>query len=212
MGGPAGAARGVLLVAFSVGVFLTLLVSFPRRSARLAERVARFLPETWRRPLIDSLQSFLKGLGVLRSPRYLALSLLWAAAQWTFLALGFYLGFRAFDIAGVGFAGALYLQAMVGFAVAIPSTPGFFGPWEAASRFTLGLWGIDEGRAVSFAVTFHTGSYLLMTALGAFYLWRLGLHWRDVRTSPVVVEEAVEMDLEAENEEESVRRGSRPPG
>ena len=195
---PAAAVRGVLLLAGSVGLILALLVAFPRRSVRLAEQACRFLPANWRRPLVDSLRSFLKGLGVLRSPRYFSISLLWTAAQWTFLAIGFHLGLRAFDIDAVGFAGALFLQAMVGFAVAIPSTPGFFGPWEAASRFSLALWGIDEGRAVSFAVTFHTGSYLLMTAVGAFYLWRLGLRWRDVRTSPVAVEEAVEMDLETE--------------
>jgi hypothetical protein len=204
---PAAAARGVLVVAGSVGIVLMLLAVFPLRSVRLAERAARFLPATWRRPLVDSLQSFLKGLGVLQSPRYLALSLLWATAQWAFLALGFYLGLRAFDIAGPGYVGAVFLQAMVGFAVAIPSTPGFFGPWEAAGRFTLGLWGIDEARAVSFAVSFHTGSYLLMTALGAFHLWLLGLHWRDVRTSPVAVEEAVERDLDAKNESMSDRGG-----
>lgn len=196
--GPAAAARGVLLVTAVVGAILMLLVGFPERSVRVAERVARFLPLAWRRPIIDSLRSFLRGLGVLRSPRDLALSVVWAIAQWTFLAFGFYLGFRAFGITSPGFVGAAFLQAMVGFAVAIPSTPGFFGPWEAASRFTLGLWGVDEGRAVSFAVGFHTGSYLLMTALGAFHLWRLGLRWRDVRTSPIAVEEAVERDLSGE--------------
>lgn len=210
MGGmdPAAAARGVLVVAGLVGVLLVLLAALPVQSVHLAEVLFRFLPKDWRRPMVDSLRAFLEGLGVLRSPRHLALSVVWAIGQWTFLGLGFYLGLRAFGIDGVGFAGALFFQAMIGFAVAIPSTPGFFGPWEAASRYALALWGIDEGRAVSFAVGFHTGSYLLMTGLGAYYLWRLGLRWQDVRDSPEVVEVAVEHDLGGE-EERLVDRGGR---
>lgn len=193
---PRSAARGIAIAAGVIGLVLALLVAFPRRSVGLAERTAQFLPRTWRRPVVDSLRAFLEGLGVLRSPRYLALSLLWAVGQWAFLALGFYLGFRAFGIETVGFGGALFVQAMIGSAVAIPSTPGFFGPWEAASRYTLGLWGVGEARAVSFAVSFHSATYILMTGLGAYYLWRLGLQWSDVRGSAEVVEDAVEEDLD----------------
>jgi uncharacterized membrane protein YbhN (UPF0104 family) len=191
---PAAAARGVLTVAAGVGLLLGLLALFPSRTVRLARTLIGLLPKAWRRPLVDSLRSFLRGLGVLRSPKYLALSVVGAVAQWTFLALGFYIGFLAFGIDNVGFAGALFFQALIGFAVAIPSSPGFFGPWEAASRYALAFWGVDEARAVSFAVAFHAGTYLLMTGLGVYYLWRSKLRWKDVLRSPEAVEVAVEKE------------------
>lgn len=197
---PAAAARTLLLVAGGVGILLTLLATLPEPSVRLAESATRILPRSWRRPIVDALRSFVEGLGVLRSPRHLLLSIGWATAQWTFLALGFYLGFLAFGIDAPGFAGAVFFQAIIGFAVAVPSTPGFFGPWEAASRYALAIWGVEEARAVSFAVAFHAGAYLVMTGLGAFHLWRLGLRWRDVRESAKAVEVAVEAELEIPEE------------
>lgn len=189
------AARGLLMVAGAIGAALVLLALFPQRALRVAEKVSGGLPDRWRRAVVDSLRAFLQGLAVLHSPGYLTLSVLWALGQWTFLGLGFYLGFLAFGIEAPGIAGALFLQAVVGFAVALPSTPGFFGPWEAASRYALSLWGVADGLAVSFAVAFHTGTYLLMTGVGTYYLWRLGLKWGEVRRSTETVEDEVEADL-----------------
>jgi uncharacterized membrane protein YbhN (UPF0104 family) len=189
---PRDAARTVLTVAGAIGLFLGVLTLFPTRSVRVARSVLTILPTGWRRPLTDSLRAFLRGLGVLRSPRHLVLSITFAMGQWAFLGLGFYLGFLAFGIDGVGFAGAMFFQALIGFAVAVPSTPGFFGPWEAASRYTLAFWGVPEEQAVSFAVAFHGGTYVLMTSLGVYYLWKLGLRWRDLRGSTEAVATAVE--------------------
>jgi uncharacterized protein (TIRG00374 family) len=189
---PRDAARTVLAVAGAIGVFLALLTLFPTRCVRLARSLLTVLPAGWRRPLADSLRAFLRGLGVLRSVRHLVISVAYAVGQWSFLGLGFYLGFLAFGIEGVGFGGAMFFQALIGFAVAVPSTPGFFGPWEAASRYTLAFWGIPEAEAVSFAIAFHDGTYVLMTGLGVYYLWKLGFRWRDLRSSASTVEAAVE--------------------
>jgi glycosyltransferase 2 family protein len=200
---PGAAARWLLIVAGSIGALLVLLTAFPHGAARAVESATGFLPESWRRAIADSLLSFFRGLSVLRSPRYFLLSVAWAVGQWIFLAAGFYLGFLAFGMENASFAGAVFLQAIIGFAVSIPSTPGFFGPWEAASRYALGLWGVDDGHAVSFAIAFHTGTYLLMTAIGGYYLWRLGLRWRDLRESTEVVEEAVEKAVEEDVERDA---------
>lgn len=189
---PRDAAHTVLTIAGGIGLLLGLLTLFPTRSVRLARSVLTILPAGWRRPLVDSLRAFLRGMGVLRSPRHLLLSVTFAIGQWGFLGVGFYLGFLAFGIDGVGYAGAMFFQALIGFAVAVPSTPGFFGPWEAASRYTLAFWEIPEAEAVSFAIAFHAGTYILMTSLGVYYLWKLGLKWRDLRRSTETIETAVE--------------------
>lgn len=190
---PRSAARTVLIIAGAIGSLLGLLALFPTRSVRLARAAITVLPAGWRRPLADSLRAFLRGMGVLRSPRHLILSIVSAIGQWCFLGFGFYLGFLAFGIDNVGYSGAMFFQALIGFAVAVPSTPGFFGPWEAASRYTLAFWGVAEDRAVSFAVAFHAGTYVLMTGLGMYYLWRLGLRWKDLRRSTEAVERSVEL-------------------
>lgn len=192
---PRVAARVVAAVTGALAVFLFLLAAAPERSVSVAERVAeRVLPPSMRRPLVDALHSFLGGLGILRDPRLLLVSLAWALAQWLFLALSFWLAFRAFGITQVPFAGAVFLQSLVSLAVAVPSSPGFFGPWEAAAKLGLGLWGVPAGQAVSFAIGFHIGGFIPVTLIGLWYVWRLDIRWKDVERSEQTVEEIVERD------------------
>lgn len=180
----------------AVGVALFVLATAPERSARWIESGARFLPARARRAVVDAMHAFVGGLGVLRSPRLFLLSLAWAVGQWIFLSIPFYLGFRAFGIDQVPFTGAIFLNALIAFAVAIPSSPGFFGPFEAAATIGLGLWDVPKEKAVSFAVGFHLGSFVPVTVIGLYYVWRLGLRWTDVRHSEEVVETAVEREDE----------------
>ena len=93
------------------------------------------------------------------------------------------LAFRAFGIDGVPFAGAVFLQSLVAFAAAIPSSPGFFGPFEAAAVAGLALWSVPKEQAVSFAVGYHLGGFVPVTLAGVYYVWRLGLRWSEVKES-----------------------------
>lgn len=172
-----------------------VLVFFPARTVAIAERIANaVLPKGIRRPLVDALHAFIAGLHVLRSPRLLAVSVVWAVAQWAFLATSFVLGFHAFGITEPGYLGAVFVQSLIAMAVAIPAAPGFFGVFEAASVLGLGLWGVSNARAVSFAMGFHIAGWLAVTGLGAYYAARLGIRVRDLTRSEEQVETAVEKD------------------
>jgi glycosyltransferase 2 family protein len=187
------AAVFVVVSMLGVGLALFLLVSAPERSVAVFEKVGeRVLPRSFRRPAIDALHAFVGGIGALRDGRLFLLSVAWAVGQWLFLALSFWLAFRAFGIHEAGFAAALFLQSLIALAVAIPSSPGFFGPFEAAAKLGLSLWGVAPEKAVSFAVGFHIGGFIPVTLIGIYYVWRLGLSWRDVGRSEEAVEERVE--------------------
>jgi glycosyltransferase 2 family protein len=182
----------IALSAVLLAVLLSLAL-FPVRAVAVAERLSRaLLPEAFRRPVVDALHAFVGGLHVLRSPRLLGISLLWAVGQWAFLALSFLLAFRAFGITEPGYLGALFLQSAIGIAVAIPSAPGFFGPFHAAAVWGLGIWGVEQARAASFAIGFHLGGWVAVTAVGAFHAARLNVRLRDLERSEEEVEEEVE--------------------
>ncbi|HEX8695153.1 MAG TPA: lysylphosphatidylglycerol synthase transmembrane domain-containing protein [Longimicrobium sp.] len=193
---PRAAARVLAVMAVVVGGVLLAMALYPRPAVRTVERVARIFPERFRRLLVDSVHAFVEGLGVLRSPRLLAASVAWALFQWTFLATSYLLAFHAFGITEPGFVGAVFLQSIIAIAVSIPSAPGFFGTFHAAARYGLLLWGVDETRAISFAIGFHLGGWLSVTGIGLWYVWSLGLSWRDLRGSAEKVEEEVEEEVE----------------
>ena len=124
------------------------------------------------------LAGFASGLHVLRSPRLVAEVFFWTVLHWLCNALAFWLGFKALGIAAPASA-ALLLQGLIAIGVALPASPGFFGLFEAFGKAGLGLYGVSDEQAVSWAVGFHILSYIPITLMGAWYLSKLHLHFRD---------------------------------
>ena len=189
-GGIAFMMGGLFVVGFTL---LLVMVARPVKSVRFFEATAaRLLPGPVRRPVVDTLEAFLEGMGALRDWRLVARVAAWSLAVWLTVGVGTWVGFRAFDIDAPLIA-AVFLQSIIALAVAIPSAPGFFGLFEAAARVGLvEVWGVDPTRAVGFALGFHLAGFVPVTVMGLYYLWRLGLSWREVGESEEAVERAVE--------------------
>jgi uncharacterized membrane protein YbhN (UPF0104 family) len=65
--------------------------------------------------------------------------------------------------------------------VAVPSAPGFFGLFEAGTKVALGVYGIDDTMAVSYALGYHLLSFIPITLFGFWYLARLGMHLKELK-------------------------------
>ena len=125
------------------------------------------------------------GLEVLKSPgRFLAV-VAWSLVLWLVNAASFAVCFRAFGLP-LPAEGAFLLQGIIGFGVALPSSPGFIGVFEAATRGTLAIYGIDATRAVSYAVAYHVGTFFPITLLGLYSLSRMRLHLTELRAAAPV--------------------------
>lgn len=201
----------VLAIVFgSVGLVFGALVIAPQRMVGLIERfVARFLPDAWCRPIVDSLESLLAALAAFRSPLLLLRLVVWSFVLWLLGALSYWIGLRAFGIR-VPFLAALFLQSVTSFAVAVPSSPGFFGVFEWAVKTGLvGIWNVDASRALSFAIGFHIAGYIPVTVIGAYYVGKLGLSWKQVGKGEEAVEDEVEHELSAAGDKRRPASGGR---
>ena len=105
----------------------------------------------------------------------------WSFVLWLLNGVAFYTGFLAFHLDTLPFTSALLLQGIVAIGVAIPSSPGFFGLFEYASRAGLGLYGVPAASAVSFAVGIHLGWFVPITVIGLWTLARANLSLADLR-------------------------------
>ncbi len=190
----------VAAAVFGVGfVGLWIMVRYPGLAVRLFEAtLGRIVPDRFYERLRSLLATFVRGLGIVRHPDILFRALAWSLAVWLCLGASMWCGMLAFGITAPGFTGAVLVQALVGFAVAIPSSPGFFGPLEAAARVGLAAYGVDATHIVAFATSYHILTFFPVTLLGLWYLSRLGLGWRDVERSEAVVEASVEASGEDE--------------
>jgi uncharacterized protein (TIRG00374 family) len=144
-----------------------LMLAAPLQTERLVRRV---IPRTQVADRIVSLiEGIRQGLVVLRSPARLMSVVFWSFVVWSVNALGFFVAFGAFDIP-VSYWGALLMQGLLVLGISIPSTPGFFGPFEAVIVAVLSLYGVPNDLAFSYAISYHLTSFVPITLLG---LWSL---------------------------------------
>ena len=108
---------------------------------------------------------------------------MWSLVLWLVNALAFYVGFRAFGIP-VSYLGALVLQGLLVLGVSIPSTPGFFGPFEAVIVAVLALYGVSGSLAFSYAISFHITTFVPITLLGLWSMIRTPGGLSVLRRSP----------------------------
>ncbi len=160
------------LAALAGLVLATLVVMFPLA----AERVVRKLIPSDRLAtrLIGLIEGVRHGLSVLGSPGRVAGVAFWSLAVWGLSALSFYIMFAAFGIE-VDFSGALLMQGLIMFGIALPSTPGYVGAFEAPIIIVLGLYGIDKNLAAAYALTYHVTTFIPITLLGAWSVARTNL-------------------------------------
>jgi uncharacterized protein (TIRG00374 family) len=148
-----------------------LLVAAPRWTAQVASRV---LPG----PLAAKVEGLVRGLAagasVLRSPSRVISVSLWSLVHWLVNAAAFWVAARAFGIA-LDFPGALLLQGVLAFGIAVPSTPGFIGPFEAVIVAVLALFAVPQELAFSYAITYHITTFVPITLLGLWSLSRASL-------------------------------------
>jgi uncharacterized protein (TIRG00374 family) len=169
---------GILFSIALAGAFA--MVHWPEVTLRLVERtVGRVLPAGVAGKLVTVLEGLIQGLDALRSPRRFLQVGLWSLAVWGANGLSFAVCFVAFGFE-LPWAAAPMLMALIAFGVAVPSAPGFFGPFEIATRVALALYGIGASEAVSYAVGYHLGTFLPITVLGIWSLATTGIGFRDL--------------------------------
>jgi uncharacterized protein (TIRG00374 family) len=167
---------------FGAVLLLALIVVHrPAPWLRLFERIARaLLPARAAARMVSIVDGFVAGLEVLKSPTRFVAVVGWSLVLWLVNAAAFALCFRAFGMR-VPPEGALLLQGLIGFGVAIPAAPGFWGVFEGATRLTLQFYGVGATRALAYAFAFHIAGFIPITLLGLEALSRAHLHLGDLR-------------------------------
>lgn len=180
--GAVGGLLGTTAVLLAVGVAgLITLVFFPEPIIRLAERLLVRLPGAWGPRMVEGLKSFLRALRVLRDTALLIKAVAWSYVFWLWHGISFWLAFKAFGI-DLGFAAAVFTEAVVSFAVALPAGPAFVGTFELGVDVALsGVYGVAEPTMLAFAFGYHLGGFFPVTIIGLYYAWSIGFSVGDLR-------------------------------
>ena len=132
------------MVAALVGsVVLFVVAGDPGRIGRLALRIEAVLPAKLSHAVAGFVETFTRGLAVMRQPGRLLVSLALSFPLWLSIAAGIWLTSRAFNIT-FPFDASFLVMAVLIVGVAVP-TPGAIGGFHAAYEFR----GVDVFRGAS---------------------------------------------------------------
>jgi glycosyltransferase 2 family protein len=85
-----------------------------------------------------------------------------------------------------GHAAAVFVISSLG--MAMPSSPGALGVFEAAVVFSLGLFGVDRAQALTAGLVLHMVQYIPVTVAGLIIFAKSGLNLRKIRESDESIE------------------------
>jgi glycosyltransferase 2 family protein len=174
-----GGGIAFFLFYFAVFALLFYLYRSPTRVLQNVRRLCSGLPARWVDRLCGFLASFSGGLQILDRTEYLAQIIVTSLVLWGLMGVYNFIIVLAFQLDLPWAVGFILLVAQAA-AVMIPSSPGFVGTHHAASVACLSLWEIGPEAALSVALVMHAIGYFLTIAVGAIYLWTVGLSMRDL--------------------------------
>ena len=165
-----GAAIVLLVAVFAAAtVGRGYLMSLPLRLSLL-------LPGRLGYRLVGMARSFVAGLQSLRSPRRLVEMAVLGLVSWMIEGFAYYIVARSM---GIDESVLIFLLTMgvINIFSALPSSPGYIGPFEFAGKLVLTQFGIAAETAVAYLLLMHALLLLPVIALGGVLAWKRRERW-----------------------------------
>jgi uncharacterized membrane protein YbhN (UPF0104 family) len=170
-------------VVIAGAIFLLVLVLKPDLARKLVRLVSARLPARLGARIETAADQALQGLAPLSNPS-IALRLgLWSLATWTVNSLTVYLLMLAFNLSVTPVA-AVVVVVGTNLSMAVPSAPGYVGPFEAATVGVLTLLGQPVSTAQTFAIVYHFIGLVPVATIGVIAAIQQGVGLAVFRGKP----------------------------
>jgi uncharacterized protein (TIRG00374 family) len=168
-----------LLFFGALAVFFVIAASPRRAEAVYGWIIERVVPERFRTPVRGFADRFMEGLYFLRSGRDVAMIFVTSLVVWLAETGKYWFVMHAFPFE-VSFFVLMLMNGVVNLFTTIPSAPGYLGTFDEPGIEILKVSGVPENIAGAYTLVLHAALWLPITLLGAYYMWRESLSWRDL--------------------------------
>ncbi len=169
----------IFFLALGFMVFLKLRSDMALRAVSF---ILKPFPERVGSAVSRLLESFIEGLGIIKSAKNAVLASLSSIMVWLPNGIIIYILAKSFGI-DLPFSGALLMLAIYTFGIMIPSAPAFIGTIQYLSVAGLSLFGVSKPVALGFSVVYHLCAFLPVTIVGFIFLFVEGYSLMELRKS-----------------------------
>lgn len=158
----------------AVGVMVFMIPWVQLAMFRLIRRLS-FLNAGLRHTLENIIARFAQGFHALARPWPMLQIVFHSFAIWVLVGLSNMVVARGFNI-DMNLAESMALVTLIGIAIVLPATPGYWGLYEAGGVFSMIVLGIvpadRQAHALAYILMIHLLQYLPIVAIGLFFAWR----------------------------------------
>lgn len=140
------------------------------------------VPTRVRHKAAGMLEAGAEGLASLKHPQLLAGILASSLGQWLINGVMIYLALGSFGIWVSPLVSCIVL-GVTALAVAVPSSPGYFGVIQACFMSVMGLFTDDKANVFAASVYYHLAQYVPVTLIGLYYFNATGLRFTEVEAA-----------------------------
>ncbi len=174
---------GFATLALSIGIviFSYLLLHFREKMLNIVRIIIRPLPDRISLKIIEFINSFAQGLGILNDIKSLFLISILSVIIWVFMIGSYYPFYLAFGFNELPYISILVLAVVIGVLISLFPTPGFLGSYQAACVIGLHeIYKVSEVAAVNFGIITWFIQMGTVFTLGLFFIFKEGLSFREL--------------------------------
>lgn len=179
-GGSLAGKRFVLLgLSVALIAFTALLIYKQDLPDKIIEKIFRPFPKLSEK-MLSFTHRFISGLNVIKNPRLLGLIIFYSVVHWGLLWIPIYIVFKGYGLP-IGAYESLFVLVVTCIAVAVPSTPGYIGIFQAAVTEALIPFGVQPETALAISIVLWAIGYIPVTIIGLYCLSRENLTFSSIK-------------------------------
>lgn len=163
----------------ALAIFFIIAASPKRAQMVYTWVIDRLVPARFREPVRGFADRFMEGLYFLRNGRDVAMIFVTSLVVWLAETCKYWFVMHAFDFS-VSFFVLMLMNGVVNLFTTFPSAPGYIGTFDKPGIEVLEAFSVNREVATAYTLVLHAALWFPITILGAYYMWRERLSWRDL--------------------------------
>lgn len=163
---------GALIIFFA-------LAALPQTSRKVYHwGISHFVPHSLQPQSLALADRFMEGLSSLTRLQDVLMIFFTSVIIWLLETIKYWFVMHAFNFT-VSFFALMLMNGIVNLATTLPSAPGYIGTFDTPGIAVLKVFGVNGDIAAAYTLVLHAALWLPITLLGAWYMLRESLSWRD---------------------------------